>query len=105
MDVINVDVNDKTTNLLGPDPVANLYILKMTEKYINEKLKVEEVITLNEIYEQLGLDSTPEGERIRWEKHNGEWIFFELPHLTDVEKDPDFYKWNGFNFDIVGIGR
>ena len=44
-------------------------------KAIEEKLNLKDVVTLNDIHEELGIPPTIDGHLVEWKKVNGEWIF------------------------------
>ena len=78
------------------DPMSNYFMLKTIEKKVNDRMVVKEVIYLNEIYDMLGILPTDEGQYIRWEKKDGEWLFFNLPEEREVFAHRDDGKYDAF---------
>lgn len=52
----------------SPIPENSLYFLKMQQIRLNQKLQARGHVFLNEAYDMLGFDRTPEGQIVGWKK-------------------------------------
>lgn len=56
----------------SPIPENSLYFLKMQQIRLNQKLQARGHVFLNEAYDMLGIDRTPEGQVVGWKKDAAE---------------------------------
>lgn len=91
------------------DPEYNLMFLKDQERYANDRLKAKGSLTLNEVYDMLGLPRTKAGCVVGWiydEKHpvGDNYVDFGIFDI-DKPKNRDFVNgyersiWLDFNVD------
>lgn len=60
----------ETSSIWSPDPGYNLCTLQAQQAFANDKLWGKGHVFLNEVYDSLGLDRTPEGAVVGWVKNN-----------------------------------
>lgn len=61
-----------TSTLWSPAPEYNLMFLRSHEKFANDKLQRDGFLFLNDVYEALGLEKSPEGQLVGWlAEHRG----------------------------------
>lgn len=53
-----------------PNAETNIAFLKMHERYLNQRLQAVGHVFLNEVYDALAMDRTPEGQVVGWLKEN-----------------------------------
>lgn len=81
----------------------NKMFLQSAERYLNDKLRVEGVLFLNEVYEALGFDRTKAGQTVGWvyrpnDETVNNFISFNIYDLRDPKKR-DFV--NGYERSII----
>lgn len=54
-----------------PDPSYALTYLIKLQRWMNDRLKLERVVTLNDVYDELGIPRTKEGQVVGWSLLNG----------------------------------
>ena len=91
----------------------NLTFLRGTQRYLNERLRIEGYLCLNDAYKELGFPPTPEGQLVGWiysdaEDHTGDnCVSFGLYDPTRGAALGDFI--NGYNnavfldFNVDGV--
>ena len=57
---------DSTSLFYEDDPEYNLNFVKLIQAHANDKLKVDKVVFLNDVYEMLGLPKTKAGHSVGW---------------------------------------
>lgn len=63
---------DETSTLWSKDPMYNQFFLQCQQNYANDKLRARGHVFLNEVYDSLGLERSPEGAVVGWLKGNGD---------------------------------
>lgn len=59
-------IYDSGCNGWSKDPIANRTFLRCQETAANQRLERDETVTLNDVYEMLGFQRTPEGQVVGW---------------------------------------
>lgn len=111
IDVAGSDLNcspyakffDEGSEYYEKDPERNLYFLRAEQNYANDRLRSRGYVTLNEVYERLGIPTTKAGQIVGWvydlDKPNGDnYIDFGI-YDTYREKNRDFV--NGYERSIL----
>lgn len=103
---------DETSEYFTGDSNYNLAFLKQQERYANDKLRVNKVLFLNEVYDMLGLPRSRAGQVVGWvydknsEDGNDGYVDFGL---TDVNRKGVREFVNGYeqcillDFNVDGI--
>lgn len=86
------------------DPISKRYFKRTMEEvleaeyHLNRNFILRGYASLNEFYDFLGLDKTPDGEKLGWSQEAGgefygyEWIDFEHPYVGNGTKtEHDYY--------------
>lgn len=73
-----------TTNDWKQDPASNHYFLRMKQAWLNDQLYAKGYVSLNDVYDELGLPRTKAGQIVGWVKGNGDSFI-------------DFGCWSGEN--------
>jgi hypothetical protein len=63
---------DESSSSWNHNPDYNMMFLKAQQQYANDRLQTHGHLFLNEVYDSLGLDRTPEGQIVGWVKNNGD---------------------------------
>lgn len=50
----------------SPNPSTNLQVLRSKQNFVNDKLRSNGILFLNEVYDYLGFPKTPEGQIVGW---------------------------------------
>lgn len=58
--------NDETSRNWSPDPEINALFITTMRNFCNDRLKAHGFLFLNEVYEQLGLSRTRQGQLVGW---------------------------------------
>ena len=89
------------------DPQFNLAYLKNKQSWCNDRLHLNGHLFLNDVYKELGLPETKEGQVVGWIVGNGDnYVDFGI-YNTAIEKNVDFV--NGYedvcllDFNVDGI--
>lgn len=89
------------------DPAFNLAYLKNKQAWCNDRLQINGHLFLNDVYKELGLPETKEGQVVGWVVGNGDnYVDFGI-YNTAIEKNVDFV--NGYedvcllDFNVDGI--
>lgn len=59
-------IYDESCPAWSKSPSTNLQILRSKQNFANDKLRVNGILFLNEVYESLGFPKTPEGQLVGW---------------------------------------
>lgn len=94
---------DEGSEYYEKDPERNLFFLRAEQNYANDKLRARGYVTLNEVYERLGIPTTRAGQIVGWvydlDKPNGDnYIDFGIYDIYR-EKNRDFV--NGYERSIL----
>lgn len=57
-----------------PNADSNIAFLKMHERYLNQRLQAVGHVFLNEVYDSLAMNRTPEGQIVGWLKDEGDGV-------------------------------
>lgn len=57
---------DESSEYWRPDPIANQSFLKGRQNWLNDRLRSEKVLFLNDVYKELGLPTCREGNLVGW---------------------------------------
>lgn len=85
---------DRTCGRWENNKDHNLMFLKQAEEYFNMRLQAKGFVFLNEVYDYLGIDMTPEGQCVGWLKgHGDDFVDFRIWNnsYADVESRGDYY--------------
>ena len=63
---------DDRSTCWSPEPMYNMLFLRGQQNYANDRLQSKGHVLLNDIYDALGLDRTPEGCVVGWVKGHGD---------------------------------
>ena len=63
---------DNRSTSWSPQPEYNLLFLRSQQNYANERLQARGHVLLNDVYDALGLDRSPEGCVVGWVKGEGD---------------------------------
>lgn len=83
---------DHTNPNWNPTPEYNLFFLRAQQNYANDRLRAKGFLTLNDVYDALGLDRSKEGMIVGW-KLNGkgdDYVDFGIWADKDMERFHDF---------------
>lgn len=61
-----------TSTLWEPRPESNFFLLKSQQNYMNQRLQAVGHVTLNEVFDAIGLERTAYGMIVGWVKDNGD---------------------------------
>lgn len=94
---------DEGSEYYEKDPERNLFFLRAEQNYANDKLRARGYLTLNEVYERLGIPTTKAGQIVGWvydlDKPNGDnYVDFGIYDIYR-EKNRDFV--NGYERSIL----
>lgn len=95
----------ETSKSWEPTPMANQFFIQCQQNYANDKLRSRGHVFLNEVYDSLGLERSPEGAVVGWVKGNGDdYIDFGIfdGNLDSAERFVKGYEnsiWLDFNVD------
>lgn len=86
----------------NPDAQYNLMFLNSMQRFCNDKLQVEGVLFLNDVYEMLGLPKTKAGQIVGWTYNYGEenadnYVDFGL---QDIDKEAVRNFINGYEKNV-----
>jgi hypothetical protein len=82
----------------SPVPEMNFNFLRAQQIYINDKLRLRGHVFLNEVYDALGLDRSPEGAVVGW-VYGGEGDNFIDFGCWGYSKDTHNGNLGGFNYN------
>lgn len=71
--------DESNRNWQRSGPIANRTFVQVQQDYANDKLSARGHLFLNEVYDLLGMERTPEGSQVGWIKHG--------PHKGDGHVD------------------
>ena len=57
---------DESSREYQPSPELNLSFLRCKQNYLNDRLRVNKVVFLNEVYDELGLERSQAGQVVGW---------------------------------------
>lgn len=94
---------DQTNPYYQEDAEYNLFFIRQIEKYVNDKLRADKFVYLNEVYKLLGFQPTKAGQIVGWvydpENPNGDnYIDFGLNDIWH-QKTCDFV--NGYERAVI----
>lgn len=94
---------DEGSEYYEKDPERNLFFLRAEQNYANDRLRARGYLTLNEVYERLGIPTTKAGQIVGWvydlDKPNGDnYVDFGIYDIYR-EKNRDFV--NGYERSIL----
>lgn len=101
-----------TSQSWDPRPEHNLVFLKSVQQYCTDTLRANKILTLNEVYDALGLTRTAAGAVVGWRynnpHHNGDnrVDFSILENATPSEIDEFFHGPDGaimLDFNVDGV--
>lgn len=93
-----------TTNW-SPIPWENQTFIKVQQQYANDLLHARGHVFLNEVYDMLGFDRTPEGQQVGWVRGNGHDDYIDFNVYTNLNGGTQFVNgdrhtvWLDFNVD------
>lgn len=97
---------DENSTSWNHNPDYNLMVLKCQQQYANDRLQAHGHLFLNEVYDSLGLDRTPEGQIVGWVKNNGDnYVDFGIFNDKMLPEHLAFFTgredaiWLDFNVD------
>lgn len=59
------------------DPDINAMFLRTVQNYLNDKLKIQGHVFLNEVFDELGLTRTSQGQLVGWLFSNGNDVVWQ----------------------------
>ena len=76
------------------DGARNLVFLENQQLWANDKLKIEGILFLNDVYKMLGMDRTPEGQLVGWvyDPSNPRIDNYVDFGITEILKDKSLYN-------------
>lgn len=82
---------DETCRGWERDATQNLFFLRQQQAFLNDRLQERGYVTLNEMYEALGMQLTPEGAVVGWVYNENEpvgdnFVDFGIYDLHDTQK-------------------
>lgn len=94
---------DESSSCYEKDPETNLFFLRAEQSYANDRLRARGYLTLNEVYERLGIPTTRAGQIVGWvydpENPNGDnYVDFGIYDIYR-ERNRDFV--NGYERSIL----
>lgn len=100
------------TNAWRPSMSENSTFLRVQENAFNEKLERDGYVFLNEVYDALGFDRTPEGQIVGWvftgDEGSNNHISFGLSENADKNTEgllKELIEWGDFflDFNVDGV--
>lgn len=87
------------------DNTMNEFFLTAQEKYANQKLQARGHVFLNEIYDALGIEHTPEGAIVGWVKgYRDDFISFDIHNpFNSFEPGPEQQQQLLLDFNVDGV--
>lgn len=95
------DYNDATSTMWSRDPDINLLVVKNVENRMNDRLRAEGYVFLNEVYEALGIERSPAGQFVGWSF----LVLGDNKIKIDIEDRGDAIFALDFNVDGVIIDK
>lgn len=91
---------DESSKRWEKNASRNMYFLNQQQNYANELLRLNGTLFLNEVYDLLGFDRTPEGALVGWIWKNDSVNFVDFG-VFDVERERSRAFVNGYERSIL----